>query len=174
VVRESVDLEELTGECLATVREIVKGKGVTLTSHLDDAAKRVYTDSLKIRQILLNLLSNAAKFTDSGEVVVEARAVGSQLVIGVEDTGIGIRPISSRFVFDKFRQVDGFEHAARGGDRPRARDRPRAVARARRRDGGHQRHGARVQVHRHAPRRDPTRAPSPAALTAWTTWPTRR
>ncbi len=115
VVREPVDLEELVGECIATVREIVKGKGVTLSSHLDEAARRVYTDSLKIRQILLNLLSNAAKFTDSGEIVVEGRVVGTQLVVAVEDTGIGIPPDQLPFVFDKFRQVDGSSTRRVGG-----------------------------------------------------------
>jgi DNA-binding response OmpR family regulator/signal transduction histidine kinase len=115
VVREPVDLQELVEECFATVREIVKGKGVTLAHHFDDNARRVYTDSLKIRQILLNLLSNAAKFTDSGEIVVEARAVGAQLQIAVEDTGIGIPPDQLPFVFDKFRQVDGSSTRRVGG-----------------------------------------------------------
>src|SRR5207249_1935726 len=115
VVREAVDLEELISECMATVREIVKGKGVTFATHIDDNAHRIYTDALKIRQILLNLLSNAAKFTDSGEIVVEARSTGAQLVVSVEDTGIGIPPDQLPFVFDKFRQVDGSSTRRVGG-----------------------------------------------------------
>lgn len=115
VVREEVDLGGVADECVATVREILKGKDVTVGCKIDEAAQTVYTDSLKLRQVLLNLLSNAAKFTDSGEILVEARTEGSTLVLYVEDTGAGIPPNQLEHIFEKFRQVDGSATRKVGG-----------------------------------------------------------
>jgi CheY-like chemotaxis protein len=113
VVKETVDLSELAEECTASVREILKGKDVML--HADVGPRQVFTDPLKLRQILLNLLSNAAKFTDAGEIVLTAEAQGSTLVISVEDTGAGIPEDQLPFIFDKFRQVDGSARRRVGG-----------------------------------------------------------
>lgn len=107
VVKERVDLPSIVDECVATVREILKGKDVTLGADVDPNVKIVFTDSLKLRQVLLNLLSNAAKFTESGEILVEARAHGAALVIAVEDTGVGIAVEELEHIFEKFRQVSG-------------------------------------------------------------------
>ncbi|MBA3540457.1 MAG: response regulator [Deltaproteobacteria bacterium] len=113
VVREQVDLAELADECLASVREILKGKEVVLNAEI--VSRTVFTDPLKLRQILLNLLSNAAKFTDAGEIVVNATAQGSTLVLTIEDTGVGIPDDQIPFIFDKFRQVDGSSRRRVGG-----------------------------------------------------------
>jgi CheY-like chemotaxis protein len=113
VVKELVDLGELSEECLASVREILKGKEVALSC--DIAVRQVFTDPLKLRQVLLNLLSNAAKFTDAGEIVVTAEVQGSTLVLSVEDTGSGIPDDQLPFIFDKFRQVDGSARRKVGG-----------------------------------------------------------
>lgn len=113
VVKEVVELQELADECLASVREILKGKDVALNA--DVSVRQVLTDPLKLRQVLLNLLSNAAKFTDAGEIVLTADAQGSTLVITVEDTGAGIPDDQLPFVFDKFRQVDGSARRKVGG-----------------------------------------------------------
>src|SRR5262249_44704094 len=74
-----------------------------------------FTDALKLRQILLNLVSNAVKFTDAGEIVVEVRRHGRTLEIAVEDTGIGIAADKLPLVFEKFRQVDGSSTRRVGG-----------------------------------------------------------
>ena len=113
IVKEAVDLAELTEECMASVREILKGKEVTLQA--DITVPQVWSDQLKLRQMLLNLLSNAAKFTDAGEIVVSASAQGTSLVLTVEDTGAGIPEDQLPFIFDKFRQVDGSSRRRVGG-----------------------------------------------------------
>jgi CheY-like chemotaxis protein len=113
VVKEVVDLPELAEECIASVREVLKGKEVTLNAEL--SVKQVFSDPLKLRQVLLNLLSNAAKFTDAGEIVLTADAQGSTLVLSVEDTGSGIPDDQLPFIFDKFRQVDGSARRKVGG-----------------------------------------------------------
>lgn len=113
VVKEIIDMSELSEECIASVREILKGKEVTL--HADIRVGQVFTDPLKLRQVLLNLLSNAAKFTDAGEIVLTAEPQSSTLVISVEDTGSGIPDDQLPFIFDKFRQVDGSSRRKIGG-----------------------------------------------------------
>jgi CheY-like chemotaxis protein len=113
IVKEQIELNELVDECMASVREVLKGKDVALTSDLQ--VRTVFTDPLKLRQVLLNLLSNAAKFTDAGEIVVTAEARGTQLVLAVEDTGAGIPDEQLPLIFDKFRQVDGSSRRRVGG-----------------------------------------------------------
>lgn len=115
VIREPVELTDLVEECLSTVRELLKGKDVELRSTLDEQASRVFTDPLKLRQILLNLLSNAAKFTEMGEIVVTVEVHGTTLEMVVEDTGIGIPADQLPHVFEKFRQVDGSHRRKVGG-----------------------------------------------------------
>jgi CheY-like chemotaxis protein/signal transduction histidine kinase len=115
VVRERVDVATLLEECAATVREMLKGKEVVLTTLMGEEAKVAFTDGLKLRQILLNLLSNAAKFTEAGEIVTELRAEGDALIMIVEDTGVGIPSDQLPLIFEKFRQVDGSTTRKIGG-----------------------------------------------------------
>ncbi|TMQ06723.1 MAG: response regulator [Deltaproteobacteria bacterium] len=113
IVKEAIALPELAEECMASVRELLKGKEVTL--HAEITAGQVFSDPLKLKQVLLNLLSNAAKFTDAGEIVLTAEPQGATLVIAVEDTGAGIPDEQLPFIFDKFRQVDGSSRRKIGG-----------------------------------------------------------
>jgi CheY-like chemotaxis protein/signal transduction histidine kinase len=115
IVKESVEVGALVDECLATVKEALKGKDVETRAEIGPSCARVFTDPLKLRQVLLNLLSNAAKFTDAGEVVCSLEAEESTLVLRVEDTGAGIPADQLPFIFDKFRQVDGSSRRRVGG-----------------------------------------------------------
>lgn len=115
VIQEQVDLEAIVDECAATARERLKGKEVELTITITDPAKTLLTDGLKIRQILLNLLTNAAKFIETGEIVVNAVDDGNTLILSVEDTGVGIPADQLPFIFEKFRQVDGSTTRKIGG-----------------------------------------------------------
>ncbi|MFL5354768.1 response regulator [Archangium sp.] len=115
VVVERVDMQDLAEECTATVKEYLKGKDVELRTDIDPRVAYVRTDALKLRQILLNLLSNAAKFTESGEVSLTARAEGKEAIFIVEDTGTGIPPDQLDIIFEKFRQVDGSTTRKVGG-----------------------------------------------------------
>ncbi|WP_338871200.1 response regulator [Myxococcus stipitatus] len=115
VVTEAVDVRELADECMATVKEYLKGKDVALTTNIDVAAGILRTDALKLRQIMLNLLSNAAKFTETGEVALSVVPSGDEVVMTVEDTGVGIPSDQLPFIFEKFRQVDGSTTRKVGG-----------------------------------------------------------
>lgn len=115
IVHETVDIDALLTECTSTVREFLRGKDVELKTVVEAGAQNAFTDSLKLKQVLLNLCSNAAKFTDSGEIVVTAQASDKTLIITVEDTGSGIPADQLPHIFDKFRQVDGTPSRKVGG-----------------------------------------------------------
>jgi signal transduction histidine kinase len=79
-------------------------KGPAVRAEGDDV--RLYTDGGKVRQILLNLLTNAIKFTDSGEVVIRSHSEAERVMVSVIDTGIGIAPENLERIFDPFWQVE--------------------------------------------------------------------
>jgi len=115
VVNERVALQEIFDECADTLKERLKGKDVELRAKVGEGAEHIFSDSLKIRQILLNLLTNAVKFTELGEINATANADGEDLLLRVEDTGVGIPPEQLEHIFEKFRQVDGSFTRAKGG-----------------------------------------------------------
>src|SRR6266536_3092340 len=101
---EPLDLPTLAAETTAALRPLAVAHGLQLAADLP--AVRVQADRTRLRQILNNLLSNAIKFTPpGGRVTVTATAAGSDLLITVADTGIGIAAEDLSRVFDQFQQV---------------------------------------------------------------------
>jgi signal transduction histidine kinase len=99
-VPESID------NAMTLVRERAQRHGIVLGKDVDPAVDEIVADERKFKQILLNLLTNAVKFTpDGGRVDVIARLVPGALSVAVRDTGIGIAPQDQRLVFEEFRQV---------------------------------------------------------------------
>ena len=103
----------LLQHCCATVGPTLGKRGVELICNIADDVGEAYTDEDRLRQIMINLLSNALKFTDKGEVRVNCKLegeqpeVGQMLEISVSDTGIGIPEDKLGTIFEEFRQVDG-------------------------------------------------------------------
>jgi len=115
LVPEKFSLHELVESCLGTVTPMVKGN-VETRAELPAAVDNIYSDSSRIRQILINLLSNAAKFTEQGSITVSIEDTGAgRIDLAVADTGIGIPPESAEYIFDEFRQVDGSTTRKYGG-----------------------------------------------------------
>jgi signal transduction histidine kinase len=101
---------------VSVVRERASRHGIALSLSVDDALGEVVADERKVRQILLNLLANAVKFTpDGGRVEVTAVPAGAVVEIAVRDTGIGIAPEDQAAVFEEFRQVGGHHNQKREG-----------------------------------------------------------
>ena len=104
--RADFDLPAAIGNTLALVRERAQRRGIALASTLDPAVGTIHADERKVKQVLLNLLSNALKFTpEGGAITVRAGVEGDHVAIAVTDTGVGISPEDQAAVFEEFRQV---------------------------------------------------------------------
>jgi len=94
-------------------------KRLRLSARLEGTAQPLMLDTLRVRQVLFNLVSNAIKYTDSGQIAVIAQVQPqgefAQLALIVRDTGIGIGQADQTRIFEAFTQVDLPDRAARGG-----------------------------------------------------------
>jgi signal transduction histidine kinase/PAS domain-containing protein len=106
VVRSRVELIALTGDVVGIMEPIAAASGLTLGVSLPGGPLMAVTDPSKLRQIIINLLSNALKYTLEGEVSLELRLEGETAVWVVSDTGPGIAPENLERVFEPFWQVD--------------------------------------------------------------------
>jgi signal transduction histidine kinase len=90
-------------------------KGLALKVSLQDELPFGQGDDRRITQVLLNLVGNAIKFTESGEVAVNVTAANGAFEVAVADTGPGIAPDDQERVFEEFRQLDGSSTRTKGG-----------------------------------------------------------
>jgi len=115
------NLRTLISNSLSTVRSRAEEQNITLAAQVDHRLpENLSGDPGKIRQVLLNLVNNAIKFTDKGRVTLEARLVSRdekslQLQFSVSDTGIGIPADRIHTIFHSFEQVDGSTSRKFGG-----------------------------------------------------------
>jgi signal transduction histidine kinase len=101
-----VELAKAIAQTLSLVRERAERRGIALSSAVDDAIGVVRADARKVKQVLLNLLSNALKFTpEGGRIDVRAVAFDDRVEVSVADTGVGIAAEDQEAVFEEFRQV---------------------------------------------------------------------
>jgi signal transduction histidine kinase/putative methionine-R-sulfoxide reductase with GAF domain len=113
---EAVDLAETSYGAITAVRNIVEEKGLTLRAEIADNLPTIEADPIRLKQILINLLSNAAKYTEKGRVDLSVKSSGAQHVqIAVRDTGIGIAPEDYETLFRPFEQVDSSPTRVAGG-----------------------------------------------------------
>ncbi len=103
---ESFKLDELVHIVLSTVEPMVKDDHVRLIREIAPDIPILNTDREKLKQILLNLLSNAAKFTERGEIKISAWQENGALKLVVSDTGIGMKKEVLDHIFEEFRQAD--------------------------------------------------------------------
>jgi signal transduction histidine kinase len=103
---QEVNFREVVEEAIFSVQDTLGDKPVRIEKRLAQPFPKLRTDLAKLNQILFLLLDNAAKFTNTGEIRIEARAEQGRLVCEVHDTGVGICPDDRPYVFDEFFQVD--------------------------------------------------------------------
>jgi signal transduction histidine kinase len=104
---ERFSLREAIERGVAMVRERASKNGVALTAEIDPEVQLVEGDERRIRQVLFNLLSNAAKFTPAGgRIDVTAGRAGGEIQVAVADTGPGIAPEDVERIFEEFQQTD--------------------------------------------------------------------
>ena len=99
-----VDLGDLIRSVMATASALLRGKPVVMREMIAPDLPRVQADPARIRQVLLRILANAAKFTDQGTITVRAWPEDGEVRISVSDTGVGIAPEYLERIFERFEQ----------------------------------------------------------------------
>lgn len=114
-VFEPTDLKKVASGVLSTAIALVKDKSVELQQDMPEDLPIVVADERRIRQVVLNLVGNAAKFTDEGYIRVAGEYDDQEVILSVEDSGVGIPPEKYDEVFAEFRQVDSSSTRRYGG-----------------------------------------------------------
>ena len=104
---EETDPARLIQDAVETARGLVEARGLTLHTKVQDGLPTLWVDPVRIRQVLLNLLNNAARFTERGGVTVSAHRQEEMVVLSVSDTGVGIAEEDLPRIFREFQQLDG-------------------------------------------------------------------
>jgi len=115
-----VNLADMANSVMSTATGLLKGKTVRLNQNIGPDMPLVRADNTRVRQVLLNFISNAAKFTDDGSITVEAELVTApsgkrEVMITVTDTGAGIAAEDTHKLFQPFSQVDDSPTRKTGG-----------------------------------------------------------
>ena len=105
---EKIDLSSLVTELKSDYAMISKEKSLAINWHVPPDLPDIVCDRMKLRQLVINLVNNAIKFTDQGSVDITFRTVADEpwVEFSVADTGIGMAEEALPHIFDKFRQVD--------------------------------------------------------------------
>jgi PAS domain S-box-containing protein len=112
----ALDAAELAREVVDKVAPMAEGRGLEISLDVPDRPIQLVTDTDKAREILLNLLSNACKYTDQGEIGLRVASNGaSDILFHVWDTGLGIAPEDSERIFERFTQLDQTSTRTREG-----------------------------------------------------------
>ena len=112
---DECDVTSLLAALATSARPLMTANRNQLSVELQPGLSVIHTDAMRLRQVLLILLSNAAKFTRDGKVRLRARRNGSEVEFEVEDTGIGLSPEQIAGLFQPFVQVDGGSTRSFGG-----------------------------------------------------------
>jgi CheY-like chemotaxis protein/nitrogen-specific signal transduction histidine kinase len=125
LILQSFDLRDLVSEVIGQFKPVADSKHIALTSVVPIENPAIRTDRGKLKQILINLVGNAIKFTDHGKVTIAITAdanassgdnnTSPRVSISVQDTGIGIPADKLGRLFEKFYQVDSSAHRSQGG-----------------------------------------------------------
>jgi signal transduction histidine kinase len=113
LAKEPADLTEVVREAMEMVRGLAEARGLRLDLELPETLPLLRFDRTRIRQVLLNLLTNATRFTDRGWIRVQVRREREEVILTVEDSGRGIPPARLAEAFEAFSQLDE-DHAREG------------------------------------------------------------
>jgi PAS domain S-box-containing protein len=112
---EEVDLKPIIKGVMSSAVGLVKDKPVELEQYVSEDMPIIWADGTRVRQVLLNLVSNAAKFTEEGKITLTTGYDDEWVTISVADTGIGIPQEKLGSIFEEFTQVDGSTTRRVGG-----------------------------------------------------------
>ena len=112
---EELPLVELTDTLKGRFLPQARSRGIELQVRAEEAPERIITDRQRLEQILNNLIANAIKFTEKGSVEITFAVAGAELVVTVQDTGIGIPANKLAGIFETFRQAESGTSRKYGG-----------------------------------------------------------
>ncbi len=112
---ELINVDGLVNDVVQSARVSAEEKGLQLKAEIAGDVDTLYADRTRLRQVLVNVVGNAIKFTERGYVHVSVRHIEDQMLFSVEDTGIGIRKEHLPLVFEQFRQIDTSKSGTAGG-----------------------------------------------------------
>jgi signal transduction histidine kinase len=116
---ETIKLQEILAGLELMTRRLIRQRPIEFHQRVETSIEAIESDAQKLQQILVQLLTNALKFTEKGKIDVTVRALsengGNFVEIAVSDTGIGIKNEDQELIFDDFRQLDGSSSRSYGG-----------------------------------------------------------
>ena len=117
---DDVNVAELLQSVVPTVNGLIKDKSITLEQRIEPDIPIIRADAMRLRQVMINLLSNAAKFTENGTITISAEVQSNsngqqEVIVKVTDTGAGIAPEDRGKLFQPFSQVDASPTRKTGG-----------------------------------------------------------
>jgi signal transduction histidine kinase len=104
MVKDDVDMTPLLAQAVTTAQNLLHGRSITLNTNIPETLPTVRGDHKRLLQILLNLVSNACKYTSTGSVTLSAKSEGAGIQIVVKDTGVGMPDSELSELFVPFRQ----------------------------------------------------------------------
>ena len=108
-------IQEIINAAIIAVRPLYESKNLYLRTQLPMNEMMIYCDSTRLREVILNLLSNAGQITQQGGVIVRVSDEAEQVVVQVQDSGPGITPEDQQKIFEPFWQLDRMLHHRTGG-----------------------------------------------------------
>jgi len=115
IIKDQFELRSCICDALVPFTLAAREKEITLSLHMEEAPKTIIGDESRLRQVLLNLVGNAVKFTKHGEVSVHVTQKGGQLHVSIKDTGIGISKTDLKHIFEPFVQATNTSQPAHVG-----------------------------------------------------------
>jgi len=115
VTKEKTDLSHTLLEAATMARDLASAKGLHFRLEISAELPEVWIDRTRIRQVVLNLLANAVRFTDEGTITLRAEQDKDEIVVSVLDTGMGIAPNDLSQIFEEFYQVENSLSKRYGG-----------------------------------------------------------
>jgi CheY-like chemotaxis protein/signal transduction histidine kinase/CHASE3 domain sensor protein len=115
---EDVQVSEILGDVEQLFAEVARNKKIKFTTNFRDLPETIFTDKLRVEQVIKNMLSNAFKFTSEHGVITVNAKPGTKpntVSFAVKDTGIGIAPEKQKLIFEAFQQADGSTSRKYGG-----------------------------------------------------------
>jgi signal transduction histidine kinase len=112
---DDYSMKEVVHTVFTSVESLAAEKNLELKVSVSPGVSKGKGDQQRISQVLLNLVGNAIKFTEEGEIRIEATASNDTYVVSVSDTGLGLSEADRQRVFEEFHQVDGSSTRKKGG-----------------------------------------------------------